>query len=132
MQCEVETAAATHSLSVLHWPQQGNPAQAATRLLPDQQPQDQPAPDQPAVVFLHGFLGQAEDWRPIAAGLRLQADCYAVDLPGHGASSAQASSGAVGMPLCLSWEGGISVLTSGKRPFEHQGFRDYHSSGLMV
>ena len=104
MQHRVETAAATYSFSVLRWQQQ-SPAQGAE--LPK---------DQPTVVFLHGFLGQAEDWRPIAAGLRLQADCYAVDLPGHGGSSAQASNGAVGTPLCLVGAG-ASVLTSSVRPF---------------
>eukprot|EP00884_Botryococcus_braunii_P003874 jgi/Botrbrau1/13488/Bobra.0082s0084.1 len=38
----------------------------------------------PPVIFLHGFLGDADDWRPIMAGVSTQRLCLAVDLPGHG------------------------------------------------
>jgi 2-succinyl-6-hydroxy-2,4-cyclohexadiene-1-carboxylate synthase len=38
------------------------------------------------VLFLHGFLGQAEDWLPVMAGLAHSGyRCVAMDLPGHGA-----------------------------------------------
>lgn len=40
--------------------------------------------DAPALVFLHGFLGSAEDWRPVMADLARDFRCIAVDLPGHG------------------------------------------------
>ena len=48
----------------------------------------------PPVVFLHGFLGAADDWLPVmgalhAAGRR----CVAIDLPGHGGSSGVDGSG---------------------------------------
>ncbi|HOF41212.1 MAG TPA: 2-succinyl-6-hydroxy-2,4-cyclohexadiene-1-carboxylate synthase [Candidatus Hydrogenedentes bacterium] len=36
------------------------------------------------VVFLHGFMGSSEDWRPIAQGLPPNYRCIAPDLPGHG------------------------------------------------
>lgn len=37
-----------------------------------------------AVVFLHGFMGCAEDWREIAAGETGIARCVGLTLPGHG------------------------------------------------
>lgn len=40
----------------------------------------------PAVLFLHGFMGSSEDWREIMAALENRHFCIAVDLPGHGAS----------------------------------------------
>ncbi len=39
-----------------------------------------------AVLFLHGFMGRASDWRPIMAGLDERYRCIAADLPGHGSS----------------------------------------------
>ena len=36
------------------------------------------------VLFLHGFLGSAEDWGCIATALAGTRQCVAVDLPGHG------------------------------------------------
>lgn len=41
-------------------------------------------PSHPALCFLHGFLGQREDWLPIAAALSDQFFCILPDLPGHG------------------------------------------------
>ena len=38
----------------------------------------------PAVVFLHGFLGDARDWSDIAKSLVEQYFCILPDLPGHG------------------------------------------------
>jgi isochorismate synthase / 2-succinyl-5-enolpyruvyl-6-hydroxy-3-cyclohexene-1-carboxylate synthase / 2-succinyl-6-hydroxy-2,4-cyclohexadiene-1-carboxylate synthase / o-succinylbenzoate synthase len=39
------------------------------------------------VLFLHGFLGSAQDWQPIMASLQvLGIDSAAIDLPGHGTS----------------------------------------------
>ena len=40
----------------------------------------------PAVLFLHGFMGSAADWRGIVTALETRHRCIAVDLPGHGAS----------------------------------------------
>ena len=36
------------------------------------------------VVFLHGFMGSGEDWRPITQGLPAEYRCVLLDLPGHG------------------------------------------------
>lgn len=42
--------------------------------------------DAPTLVFLHGFLGSSEDWRPVMTELSRDFRCIAVDLPGHGHS----------------------------------------------
>ncbi len=39
------------------------------------------------LVFLHGFLGNHQDWQPVFDKLAQQHTCIALDLPGHGASS---------------------------------------------
>jgi 2-succinyl-6-hydroxy-2,4-cyclohexadiene-1-carboxylate synthase len=38
----------------------------------------------PGIVFLHGFLGSGDDWRPVAGMLEKEFRCILVDLPGHG------------------------------------------------
>ena len=40
----------------------------------------------PAVIFLHGFLGNLKDWEKIISLLEKNFFCVAVDLPGHGKS----------------------------------------------
>jgi 2-succinyl-6-hydroxy-2,4-cyclohexadiene-1-carboxylate synthase len=40
----------------------------------------------PALLFLHGFMGSSEDWRDTIAALDGRYRCLAMDLPGHGAS----------------------------------------------
>ncbi|MDD1762916.1 MAG: alpha/beta fold hydrolase, partial [Methanothrix sp.] len=40
----------------------------------------------PAVVFLHGFMGNAQDWNEIISFLEPDFECLAPDLPGHGAA----------------------------------------------
>ncbi|MDM8527050.1 2-succinyl-6-hydroxy-2,4-cyclohexadiene-1-carboxylate synthase [Anaerolineales bacterium HSG24] len=42
------------------------------------------SPDQPPIVFLHGFMGRGEDWQPIAEPLSERYYCLMPDLPGHG------------------------------------------------
>eukprot|EP00976_Prorocentrum_cordatum_P082206 1184720-Prorocentrum_minimum.AAC.6 len=45
--------------------------------------------EKPALLFLHGFLGAAEDWVPAMAALsRAGFRCVALDLPGHGGTLA--------------------------------------------
>ncbi|QIN84018.1 2-succinyl-6-hydroxy-2,4-cyclohexadiene-1-carboxylate synthase [Rubrobacter tropicus] len=44
-------------------------------------------PADPAVLFLHGFMGRADDWRRTVSKLDGRFFCVAVDLPGHGAST---------------------------------------------
>lgn len=36
------------------------------------------------VLFIHGFMGSSEDWRPIAQALSHDYRCVLLDLPGHG------------------------------------------------
>ncbi len=38
----------------------------------------------PTLLFLHGFLGNKEDWKEIIAPLSSKYRCIALDLPGHG------------------------------------------------
>jgi len=40
-------------------------------------------PDRPTAVCLHGFLGDPEEWRPVAEALAPQWHCLAPPLPGH-------------------------------------------------
>ena len=44
------------------------------------------SPDDPAVLFLHGFMGSSADWNDVVAAIGDRAFCIALDLPGHGAS----------------------------------------------
>ncbi|MCB0282812.1 MAG: 2-succinyl-6-hydroxy-2,4-cyclohexadiene-1-carboxylate synthase [Calditrichae bacterium] len=46
-------------------------------------------PKNPAVVFLHGFMGNSDDWFSIISQLSNNYRCIAVDLPGHGKSNIQ-------------------------------------------
>jgi 2-succinyl-6-hydroxy-2,4-cyclohexadiene-1-carboxylate synthase len=39
------------------------------------------------LLFIHGFTGCAEDWKPIIENLRPDYNCLAIDLIGHGSSS---------------------------------------------
>ncbi len=43
--------------------------------------------DAPSVLFLHGFLGSAEDWETHVRKLSGKYRCISVDLPGHGHST---------------------------------------------
>ncbi len=44
-------------------------------------------PDNPPVLFLHGFLGSHREWLPLMESLAERYYCLAVDLPGHGQSA---------------------------------------------
>ncbi len=46
--------------------------------------------ENPYIVFLHGFMGQARDWRRVTAALQERYCCVSIDLPGHGDSTALA------------------------------------------
>ena len=57
----------------------------------------------PRVVCLHGFLGQGEDWHPLAAHLTDHYRIDLVDLPGHGRS--------LGLPRnAYTWAGTLQLL----------------------
>ncbi|MCL1038893.1 o-succinylbenzoate synthase [Shewanella submarina] len=43
-------------------------------------------PSLPALMLLHGFLGNADDWQPLLPLLTPEFHCLCVDLPGHGSS----------------------------------------------
>ncbi len=44
-------------------------------------------PNDPVVLFLHGFMGSSKDWAEVMAALAGDYHSLAVDLPGHGAST---------------------------------------------
>ncbi|MDQ5852497.1 MAG: 2-succinyl-6-hydroxy-2,4-cyclohexadiene-1-carboxylate synthase [Chloroflexota bacterium] len=57
----------------------------------------------PAVLFVHGFMGSSEDWQDTIATLDGRYRCLAVDLPGHGDS--------VGLlPEAYTTEGAVRVV----------------------
>ena len=43
----------------------------------------------PPIVFLHGFLGDSSDWKPLACALSKHRRCIIIDLPGHGLTTCQ-------------------------------------------
>ena len=47
-------------------------------------------PLHPPVVFLHGFMGDSEDWEAVVSHLSGKYYCVMVDLPGHGRSLGEA------------------------------------------
>lgn len=55
-------------------------------------------PDKPAILFLHGFLGSAEDWLEIMEHLASEFHCLAIDLPGHGKTVITGETEAYQMP----------------------------------
>lgn len=42
--------------------------------------------DNKAIIFVHGFIGSAEDWEEIILEFKDNYYCIAIDLPGHGAT----------------------------------------------
>lgn len=52
----------------------------------------------PPLVMLHGFTGSGESWRELAASLADRCTTIAVDLPGHGRSSAPPDAGRYALP----------------------------------
>jgi pimeloyl-ACP methyl ester carboxylesterase len=46
---------------------------------------------QPTLLFLHGFLGSADDFAACMDALSCVFRCVAVDLPGHGATTVRQS-----------------------------------------
>ena len=54
--------------------------------------------DAPVVLYLHGFLGGAEDWDEVAGCLGERFSYLAVDLPGHGGSTVDLPENAYSMP----------------------------------
>ncbi len=51
----------------------------------------------PALLFLHGFMGLADDWRELFARLEHDYYCIAPDLPGHGRNGFPLRKGGISM-----------------------------------
>ncbi len=54
----------------------------------------------PAVLFLHGFLGSAQDWSDVITSFSNEHWCIAVDLPGHGKTVVDGSEEAYRIENC--------------------------------
>jgi 2-succinyl-6-hydroxy-2,4-cyclohexadiene-1-carboxylate synthase len=57
-------------------------------------------PGHPAMVFLHGFLGDHLDWQQIMSAFSRHFFCIAPDLPGHGRTAAGTRLDSYRMPDC--------------------------------
>jgi len=64
----------------------------------------------PAVLFLHGFLGSAQDWCDVANLISEDYWCIAVDLPGHGKTVVNGSEETYRMENCAN--GLVDLLDS--------------------
>ena len=53
--------------------------------------------ERPLLLFLHGFLGAAEDWQPVMQALCTRCRCLALDLPGHGQTRVRPGHSGAGM-----------------------------------
>ena len=105
----VTTEAGLYIFGIRKWEKQGRSGQSQSA----------------SILFLHGFLGQATDWDPVAAALRLEADCFAINLPGHGKSSFETA---------LSETNGTSPPNSGEKQlncYEHHDTLLFVSGSLL-
>jgi len=72
------------------------------------------AAGKPALLFLHGFMGDSGEWEPVAKLLQDRYFCVAVDLPGHGGSEVPMASPfidtQVGYPPGTEWIRAMDAL----------------------
>lgn len=87
--CSVQTSNAWYDFSLLEALPSGAPSSSGSG---NSSSGGSSAAEQPPVLLLHGFMGAADDWRPLMQSLRLQRRCVALDLPGHGGTALTASS----------------------------------------
>eukprot|EP00892_Ulva_mutabilis_P000338 jgi/Ulvmu1/10304/UM060_0106.1 len=74
--------------ATLHVVQEPGGPEAAVRMLRLERQDGVAAPRRGLLLFLHGFIGCAEDWRPVMVAMAQHGyECAAIDLPGHGAST---------------------------------------------
>lgn len=77
-------------------------------------------PQNPPIVFLHGFMGTGEDWMSIASQFGNHFYCLMPDLPGHGETP-------------LNGEVGYAAWTSALREqFSAQGIERFHLVGYSM
>lgn len=55
-------------------------------------------PNNPAILFLHGFMGDGDDWVEVIQGFMLHYYCITLDLPGHGKTRIREEKRDYGMP----------------------------------
>ena len=62
--------------------------------------EQQGSTDKPTLVFLHGFLGNRQDWQSTIDQLKDDFHCVTIDLPGHGRSAGSVISVENGFENC--------------------------------
>lgn len=87
-----DSSAAAHFESlIIHAQEPGGPAAQVRALRLRRQQDGSGAPSREGkglLLFLHGFMGSAEDWRPVMLAMAQRGyECAAIDLPGHGDST---------------------------------------------
>ncbi|EQC49445.1 putative 2-succinyl-6-hydroxy-2,4-cyclohexadiene-1-carboxylate synthase [Bacteriovorax sp. BSW11_IV] len=80
-------------------------------------------PRRPMIVFLHGFMGQKEDFNEVIENLWQDYFCVAIDLPGHGESSG------LHFP---NWESLINELSSELKSYKRDIILYGYSQGARV
>lgn len=94
LSCGVHTAGLEHQLSPQ--PQAAFHSETSSRQnlldLSHQASGSKPSGSGSVILFLHGFMGSADDWGPLMQALSLTHHCLALDLPGHGATCAEGQS----------------------------------------
>lgn len=79
-------------------------------------------PGAPVLVFLHGFLGSAADWRQVVQSLDSHFRCITIDLPGHGAST--------NLPdEAYSWDGAVDGIA---HTLDEMGVRRFRLIGYSM
>ncbi len=80
-------------------------------------------PENPAIIFLHGFMGSSEDWQPIINRFSNSHYCIAYDLPGHGNSSVESHNEFYGIE---------NTISSLKRELEKNEINDFVLVGYSM
>ncbi|NOY98707.1 MAG: 2-succinyl-6-hydroxy-2,4-cyclohexadiene-1-carboxylate synthase [Chloroflexi bacterium] len=71
------------------------------------------APERPALVLLHGFMGRGSDWFSLADRLSSQFHCLMPDLPGHGDNLGPVDESVLGYEALVE---GLRMTLSAYRP----------------
>ncbi len=76
-------------------------------------------PDNPPIVFIHGFLGNHLDWSAVIDALSQQWFCLSIDLPGHGERGDSLLSNSGESELNLLFD---SIISTIDKPFNLLGY----------
>ncbi len=82
-------------------------------------------PENPSIVFLHGFMGTGDDWMAIVEGLSDRFHCLMPDLPGHGETPLDVE------PAYAAWASALRGELSAQG-VEHLHFVGYSMGGRLA